>query len=128
MLRNWIFGLLLIPLIFGGLRLAENETLNQLRLYWFDSLVRYDPRDTPDDSPFVLAAIDEVSLAEIGQWPWPRNKTAELLHALFDGGAAMVVMDINFAHPDRFSPDELGKLAGANVKAAIAHGAGRKGR
>ncbi|MEM7598727.1 MAG: adenylate/guanylate cyclase domain-containing protein [Pseudomonadota bacterium] len=120
MLRNWIFGLLLIPLIFGGLRLAENETLNQLRLYWFDSLVRYDPRDTPDDSPFVLAAIDEVSLAEIGQWPWPRNKTAELLHALFDGGAAMVVMDINFAHPDRFSPDELGKMLGDEIgRAAV---------
>ncbi|MEO0751853.1 MAG: adenylate/guanylate cyclase domain-containing protein [Pseudomonadota bacterium] len=115
MLRNWIFGLLLIPLVFGGMRLAENETLNQLRLYWFDSLVRYSPRKVPEESPFVLAAIDEVSLEEIGQWPWPRNKTAELVHALFDGGAAMVVMDINFAHPDRFSPDELTKVLGDEI-------------
>lgn len=118
MLRNWIFGLLLIPLMFGGLRLAENDTLNQLRLYWFDSLVRYDPREVPENSPFVLAAIDEASLEEVGQWPWPRNKTAELVHALFDAGAALVVMDINFAHPDRFSPEELTKMLGDEIEQA----------
>lgn len=119
MMRNWILALLLIPLLFGGMRLAENSSLNQLRLYWFDSLVRYAPREAIEDSPFVLAAIDEASLEEIGQWPWPRNKTADLVHALFDAGAALIVMDINFAHPDRFSPEELAKVLGEDVARGV---------
>ena len=71
MFRHWTFCLLLIPLIFGGLRLAENDTLNQLRLYWFDNLVRLEPRDPLADSPFALAALDEASLIHLLKKKYP---------------------------------------------------------
>jgi adenylate cyclase len=53
----------------------------------------------------VIVDIDEQSLAEFGQWPWPRFRVAKLLGELKHHGAASVGMDILFAEPDRTSPE-----------------------
>ncbi|MCK5232023.1 MAG: CHASE2 domain-containing protein [Desulfobulbaceae bacterium] len=51
----------------------------------------------------LIVDIDEKSLAEFGQWPWPRHRIAALLNKLTNAGAGSVGLDIIFAEPDRTS-------------------------
>jgi CHASE2 domain-containing sensor protein len=60
------------------------------------------------DTPLPLIVdIDEKSLAEIGQWPWPRYHIAHILEKLAAAGAASVGLDILFAESDRTSLKEV---------------------
>jgi len=52
----------------------------------------------------IIIDLDEKSLAEMGQFPWPRYRVAMLLKYLQAYGAASVATDIIFAEPDRTSP------------------------
>jgi len=45
----------------------------------------------------VLVDIDEASLHELGPWPWPRARLAELSGRLASAGAALQVFDIVLA-------------------------------
>ena len=47
----------------------------------------------------VVVDIDEASLKEVGPWPWPRAKTAELAERLTAAGALLQVYDIGFSDP-----------------------------
>ncbi len=51
----------------------------------------------------VLAVIDEKSLKEIGKWPWPRSKIAEMINYLSSDGAAAIGFDVGFLEPDENS-------------------------
>jgi adenylate cyclase len=55
----------------------------------------------------VICDLDERSLAEYGQWPWPRYRVALLLAKLRQAGALAVGLDIVFAEPDNTSPQVL---------------------
>lgn len=72
----------------------------------YDVLFRQRPR--PAQSGHVAVVdLDEKSLAEIGQWPWPRHQVALLLGRLKQYGVLAVGMDIIFAEPDQTSPDNI---------------------
>lgn len=52
----------------------------------------------------VIIDIDEKSLAEVGRWPWPRERMAALSDKLLrDYGVAALAFDIVFAEPDTSS-------------------------
>lgn len=51
----------------------------------------------------VIVDIDEKSLNEIGQWPWPRYQMATLLDKICEAGPGAVGIDVIFAEPDRTS-------------------------
>jgi adenylate cyclase len=56
------------------------------------------------DARIVVVDIDEKSLAEIGRWPWSRDKLAALTDELFiRQHAAVVGFDVVFAEPDTSS-------------------------
>ncbi|KJR98831.1 MAG: hypothetical protein VR65_18630 [Desulfobulbaceae bacterium BRH_c16a] len=55
----------------------------------------------------VIVDIDERSLKEHGQWPWPRNIVANLTQKIYESGALVVGFDILFAEKDRTSPTDL---------------------
>lgn len=55
----------------------------------------------------VIVDIDEKSLSEVGQWPWPRHQVAILAARILEGGALAVGFDVMFAEPDRTSPVNL---------------------
>ncbi len=55
------------------------------------------------DSPVVIA-IDDASLAELGRWPWPRDRYVDLLDQLRVVGAAAIGLDVLFAEPDPSNP------------------------
>ena len=48
--------------------------------------------------------IDEASLDQWGQWPWPREQIARLLSQLVDMGAGSIGLDFIMAEPDRTLP------------------------
>ncbi|MFY9895358.1 MAG: adenylate/guanylate cyclase domain-containing protein [Xanthobacteraceae bacterium] len=85
------------------LRIADPRPLEEVRLRTFDLLQVLRPRQQIA-RPVVIADIDEASLREIGQWPWPRTVVADLVTRLRELGAVAIGFDIVFAEPDRTSP------------------------
>jgi len=85
------------------LRWFDPNPVRELRYAAFDQFQRFMPRDYVP-VPVRIVDIDEASLRELGQWPWPRNKVAEMLARLQEYGAAAVAFDVLFSEPDRLSP------------------------
>jgi len=93
--------LLLFALV--PLRIADPLPIEELRLRTFDLFQVLRPREQKV-RPVVIVDIDEASLREIGQWPWPRTVIADLVTRLRAAGAVAVGFDVIFAEPDRMSP------------------------
>jgi adenylate cyclase len=85
------------------LRAADPSGMVRLRNFAFDTYQRLEPRIVPDGMPVRIVDIDEASLAEYGQWPWPRTLAARLVNKLAQDGAAVIAFDIVFAERDRSS-------------------------
>ncbi len=75
--------------------------ISQLELFAYDARLRLtlpggvDPR-------IVIVDIDEVSLLREGQWPWPRQRLAQLVETLFaDYHIQLLAFDIVFAETER---------------------------
>jgi adenylate cyclase len=85
------------------LRIIDPGPLQEIRLRTFDLFQVLRPRQQTI-RPVVIVDIDEASLKEIGQWPWPRTVLADLVTRLTQLGAAVIGFDIVFPEPDRMSP------------------------
>ena len=90
-------------------RVIDPSPLRIARARLFDFYQVMKPRETPSERPAMIVDIDEASLAEFGQWPWPRTLLARLVDNLTAAGAAGIGFDIVFAEPDRLSPAALFK-------------------
>ena len=65
----------------------------------------------------VIVDIDQKSLEEFGQWPWPRTQLAKAVRAIDADGARAIGFDIVFAEPDRLSlKDWATRLSSMGVK------------
>lgn len=84
---------------------ADLDTVHVLRLKLFDFYQQTWPREAPENAPVVIIDIDEKSLAEIGQWPWPRTTLGKVVEQSFAYGAKALGFDAVFAEPDRSSPE-----------------------
>lgn len=71
----------------------------------FDWLHQWSPGAYVKDVPVRVVAIDDKSLQEVGQWPWPRTVLAQVIDQLNAWGARVVVLDLILAEPDRTSPN-----------------------
>ena len=58
-------------------------------------------------SDIVIVDIDEKSLSDLGQWPWSRDKVAQILTNLGEAGVGIVGLDVVFAEPDSSSPKKI---------------------
>ena len=103
-----------------ALRGYDPPILNALRGAGFDTLQRLWPRDDSVPQPVRIVDIDEASLRELGQWPWPRTLLATLVDELTELGAATIAFDIVFPEPDRLSPRRLLESADAAKALAVA--------
>jgi adenylate cyclase len=88
------------------LRVLDPRPIEELRLRAFDLFQVLRPRERTA-RPVVIVDIDEASLKEIGQWPWPRTVVADLVTRLTALGAAAIGFDAVFPEPDRMSPGLL---------------------
>ena len=111
-LRRWFarrFGyarLECLALLIGlaAFRIADPAPVEELRVRTFDTFQLIDPR-VKTARPVTIIDIDEKSLANLGQWPWPRTRIADLVANLTRLGAVVIGFDIVFAEPDRLNPD-----------------------
>ena len=100
-------------LLYILLALAVTKAVNPLPLQIvqhkvFDIYQMVKPR-VERNYPVIIADIDEASLKEYGQWPWPRTRLAELINKLRQAGAIVIGFDILFAEQDRLSPPDLAR-------------------
>jgi adenylate cyclase len=100
-LATALLGLLL------AVRYWDPAPVEAVRVRTFDAFQVLRPASRLDPDPMVIADIDEASLRELGQWPWPRTRVAELCRRLTAAGALVIAFDIVFAEPDRLSPPLL---------------------
>jgi len=87
-----------------ALRMWDPNPVARLRAVVFDTYQQIRPRVYDPSLPVRIVDIDETSLKEVGQWPWPRTVLAALVQRLAENGAAAVGFDIVFPEPDRLSP------------------------
>lgn len=82
---------------FGYSGLSLLGTVNHLI---YDGYLR---RSAMDDLPArtVIVDIDDVSLNDLGQWPWPRYRIAALVESIASQEPAAIGLDIIFAEEDR---------------------------
>jgi len=107
---RWIALLMLIG--FVALRIADPYPVQFLRVKIFDVYQQIKPREV-SIRPVTIIDLDEQSLSEIGQWPWPRTVLAQLVSNLTQLGAGLVAFDVVFAEPDRLNPQNIaGSLVG----------------
>ena len=88
------------------LRAYDPWIVRELKERTFDAYQRLLPRPYTE-LPVRIVDIDEASIAEFGQWPWPRTKLAALTRRLGELGAGVVAYDIIFPEPDRTTPSQL---------------------
>ncbi len=81
----------------------------------YDALLRQ-THDDPKSGRVAIVDIDEKSLEQLGQWPWPRHLTALLTAKVFEGNPSVVAFDILFAEPDRTSPNQIRKDLARDLK------------
>ena len=110
---------IIFALFLGLTRIADPELVQVLRLKYFDVLQKNYPRNTSGQTYSVIVDIDEKSLREVGQWPWPRTVLADLIEKSKSAGMLVLGLDVLFAEKDRTSPELISKdLESRNPKIA----------
>lgn len=96
-----IFGLILTLIVSlhaaGVIRLAY---LDNLERQAYDYRLHLSRKKEPDPRVIIID-LDEESLSREGQWPWPREKVANMVNQLFDQyNIGTLGFDVVFAEPE----------------------------
>lgn len=93
-----------LSLVYTYLDKIPDSFDNRLRDYLFN--IR---GEIPNNNSVVIIDIDERSLKELGQWPWSRNKVAQILENLSSSNVGLIAFDIVFPEEDNSSPHKVFK-------------------
>jgi serine/threonine-protein kinase len=86
--RDW-FAAVAFTVVFAILAFGVfADGFESLERYTYDIGVRARER-TPSDR-IAIVAIDDDSIRNLGRWPWPRARQAELIDKLREGGAKVI--------------------------------------
>ena len=76
-------------------QIAIPAAFDPVRLALFDAYQRLAPRHRdPRLAPVVIVAVDDISLAALGQWPWPRTLQARLIETILADRPTAVGVDV----------------------------------
>ncbi len=109
-LRIFIWGLL-ATMLFAALFALKPTLLQPLDYLNQDLLLRSFPNNHVS-ARLVIVDLDEKSLKQYGQWPWPRYQVARLFDKIAAMKPAVIGIDMIFAEPDRTSAVRLLKDLG----------------
>ena len=101
-MKKWIISLLII-IGLCAVSFSNPWFLNVIQLKGFDTHQRQQEPVVVDN--IVTIEISNDTLAEYGQWPFPRDFLAEQVWRLYEKNAGLVVLPLIFAEPDRFGKD-----------------------
>ena len=99
---HWTVAFLTLALLVF-LRVQDNGLVETARLKSFDYLQSTDPVTVSED--IVIVEVDEAAIEMNGQWPWSRDKMADLIWTLREKGAGIIILPILFAEEDRDGQD-----------------------
>ena len=99
---HWLTAFLTLSLLVF-LRVQDGGMTETLRLKGFDYLQSTDHITVSQD--IVILEIDEKAIELNGQWPWSRDKIADLIWQLREKGAGIIIMPILFSEEDRAGQD-----------------------
>ncbi len=94
------------------LQIYDPPVLANFRDRVFDFYQQSLPRVANEPRPVAVIDIDENSLLNLGQWPWPRSYLAQLVANAMEKGAVVIGFDMLFAEADRLSPDKMSESVG----------------
>lgn len=98
----WASGLLSAALVIVA-AFSPFSPVDRLNFMVFDGYQALKPRQLAG-SPITVIDIDDASIGELGQWPWPRTTLARIIANMTNMGAAAIGLDMLLAEPDRTSP------------------------
>ncbi len=115
--RAFLLGIVLLGLMFAAHERFQGAFERM-------DLIAYDLRINtitphPSSGLVAIAAIDDRSIAQLGQWPWPRLVLARLVDALKQYNVKVIGFDAIFTEADKsdVTRGEIGqKLAGLGLK------------
>lgn len=88
-----------------ALKVADPTPLQSLRMQTFDYLQKFD--EVKQSNEVVIINIGEKSLEQWGQYPWPRQNYAQMIHDIRQKNAGIIGFNIMFPEKDRFGGDEV---------------------
>ena len=97
--------------------------LAKAELQLFDLRLRALSRPKPLDV-VAIVAIDDKSLHDLGEWPWPRSVMGQLVSALTDYKVKAIGFDVAFSEPDAYDlqrADIINRLKSNGMSAAQSH-------
>ena len=104
LLSPWTAILTLVLLTF--IRIQDPSFIESVRLRYFDTVITSKPTV---QSQIHIVNIDDKTVEQKGQFPFPRGEYAKIIQDLYDRNAGLVVFNIFMPDVDRFSQD--GNLA-----------------
>ena len=90
-LREWL--MLFIGLLTFAIALGWQNGLGRLDQSLYDLFLSID-NDKPAREDIIIVAIDDYSLAELGRWPWSRDKHADLINKLTKAQPRAIGLDV----------------------------------
>lgn len=111
--RRFYLEHLLVTLVIALLSalLVFAATPNFIDRYFYDVMLRSLPAEQETD--VVVVGIDEISLRELGRWPWDRDKLATLINRLQEFESGPVLLDLLLTELDLSRPESDQRLARA---------------
>jgi len=84
---------------------ADPTPIQSAKLTTFDSYQKFGQHF--DSRSLILLDISDEALKKQGQWPWKRDILGRAVVNAYRSGAALVVLQVVFAHKDRLGGDEM---------------------
>ncbi len=97
--RTFLFGIVLLGLMFVA-HDRFHDAFKRMDLIAYDLQINTVP-PRPASGLIAIAAIDDRSITQLGQWPWPRIVLARLVDALKDYKVKVIGFDAIFSEPDK---------------------------
>ena len=126
-LPQYIAGILGSAIVTLMLALVWLDPQPLVRLESFVTDLQFKLRDrrTPGED-IIIITIDEKSLAEVGRWPWPRDRQAQLVEAISVGEPKLIGLDVVYSEPEVIQwQSQLGlvlaKLKRLKIPSALLH-------
>jgi len=85
-------------------RVSDPKFVESVRLRYFDTLIT---SKTSTQNNIYTVNIDEKSLEQYGQWPFPREVYGNIIKDLYNHKAGLVVFNVLMPEPDRNGKDAV---------------------
>ena len=93
--RTFLFGIVLLGLMFAS-HYRFHDAFERMDLIAYDLRINT-IAPHPSSGLIAIAAVDDRSIAQLGQWPWPRFVLARLVDALKDYKVNVIGFDAIFS-------------------------------